>query len=166
MIWAEDQNGAIGTGTEMLWHVPDDFRFFRQQTLGHPVIMGRASWEALGRALPGRRNIVITRQRGYEANGADVVGSLEDALTLARNSEGGDLVWIVGGGQIYREALAHADLLVVSQLDLDASSREARVVRAPDIELREWERDEAHSDPDWRPRSGDARWRVHVWNRR
>lgn len=165
MIWAEDRNRAIGTGTRMLWRVPDDFRYFRSRTHGHPVVMGRASWEALGRALPGRRNIVITRQPGYEADGADVVGSLEEGLALARDSEGGELVWIIGGGQVYREGLAHADLLVVSEVDLDASTGVEPVVYAPEIDERVWERDDEGSDRTWRPHSGDARWRVHEWRR-
>lgn len=165
MIWAEDSRRALGTGVGMLWHVPDDFRFFKAQTLGHPVIMGRHSWEALGKALPGRRNIVVTSRRDYEAEGADVVHSLEDAVRLARESEGGELVWITGGAQVYEEAMGIADLLVVSELDLDASSDADQVVYAPAIEAREWDRNTEESDHDWRPVSGDARWRVHVWQR-
>lgn len=166
MIWAEDRNRALGTGTSMLWHVPDDFRFFKEQTHGHPVIMGRHSWESLGGPLKGRHNIVITRQVGYVAEGADVVGSLEDAIALARGSEGSELIWITGGGKVYAEAMPVADLLVVSELDVDASSDAERVVHAPPIEAREWFRDEDDSDAGWREKSGDARWRVHVYRRR
>ena len=74
-IWAQDSNGILGSGTAMSWHVPADFRHFKDSTMDCPIIMGRRSWEALGKALPGRTNIVITRTPGYEAAGALVVSS-------------------------------------------------------------------------------------------
>lgn len=167
MIWAQDRRGALGSGTGMLWHVPADYGFFKRQTMGHPILMGRNSWESMDcQALPGRRNIVITRSEFYEAPGADVVGSLEEAIALGRVCEGGELVWITGGAQIYEIGMDVADFLVVSHLDLDASSDEEQVVYAPTIDGSEWELDGAASDTDWRPVSGDARWRVEVWRRR
>lgn len=166
MIWAQDRHGTIGTGTDMLWHVPADFAFFKATTLGHPVVMGRATWESLGGALPGRRNIVLTRDRAFSAGGADVVHSLEDALALAQDAEGGELVWMTGGAQVYAEALGLADLLVVSELDLDVTTGRDDVASAPPVRDHEWELDEAASDDDWRPVSGDARWRVRVYRRR
>ena len=166
MIWAEDRHGTIGTGTDMLWHVPADFAFFKNTTVGHPVVMGRATWESLGGALPRRRNIVLTRDRAFSAPGAEVAHTLEDALALGRNGEGGDLVWITGGAQVYAEGLPHADLLVVSELDLDVTTGRDALATAPAIRQDEWELDPAASDDDWRPASGDARWRVRVYRRR
>lgn len=167
MIWAQDRNRALGSGTGMLWHVPADYGFFKKQTLGHPVVMGRNSWESMDcQPLPGRRNIVITRSESYEAPGADVVNTLDDAVALARSSEGGELVWIAGGAQIYELAMPRADFLVVSHLDLDASSGQEKVVYAPAVDDADWKLDREESDSDWRPVSGDARWRVEIWRRR
>ncbi len=89
-IWAQDRTGVLGSGSDMLWHVPDDSAFFKRTTMGAPVIMGRASWEALGRALPGRTNIVITRNPSYPAPGAVVVHSLDEALEAAIREAGSD----------------------------------------------------------------------------
>ncbi|HZK06294.1 MAG TPA: dihydrofolate reductase [Actinomycetaceae bacterium] len=168
MIWAQDRHGTIGDGVRLLWRVPADFRYFKETTIGHPIIMGRASWEAIGgTALPGRRNIVMTRRRGYEAEGAAVVGSLEEALEMAARSPGGELVWITGGGSVYAEALGRASVLHVSEIDVDVTTgHEDGRVTAPRIDAAEWERDESRSDSGWRPLSGDARWRVDVWRRR
>lgn len=167
MIWAEDRQGTIGGAQGMLWHVPADFAYFKETTMGHPVIMGRVSWEALGaEALPGRRNIVITSQEGYAAEGADVVGSLDEALELARGSEGGDLVWITGGGTLYAEAIEQADLLHVSEIDIDVTTGAEELVFAPTIEEGEWTRVAEESDDEWRPQSGDARWKVTVYRKK
>lgn len=165
MIWAQDRNGVIGSGHDMLWHVPADFKHFKESTLGHPVIMGRASWEALGcQPLPGRRNIVITRQNDYSAPGAELASSLADALAQAGDVE---LIWIAGGGQIYRQAMEQdlADELVVTDLDLTVNTS-GPIVSAPPIDPTLWTVDETRSDSQWRPQSGDARWRVTTYIKR
>lgn len=165
MIWAQDRNGVIGSGHDMLWHVPADFRHFKESTLGHPVIMGRASWEALGcQPLPGRLNIVITRQSDYSAPGAKVASSIEQALAMCGSAE---LIWIAGGGQIYRQAMEQdiADELVVTDLDLTVNT-DGGVVRAPVIDPTLWTVDEHRSDSQWRPTSGDAQWRVTTYVKR
>ena len=77
MIVAIAQNRVIGSDNKMLWHIPEDFAHFKKTTMGHPIIMGRKTWESLGRPLPGRKNVVITRQKDYEAEGAEIVSSLE-----------------------------------------------------------------------------------------
>lgn len=162
MIWAEDKNHVIGSGSDMLWHVPADFAHFKATTMGHPVLMGRASWQALGaKALPGRRNIVITRQKDFQAPNAQVAHSLDQALELC---DGESLVWITGGAQIYRQALPLADFLVVSELDLEVPNDTA-LVYAPVIDPGDWKLNAAESDTHWRPKSGDARWRVRVYER-
>lgn len=171
-IWAQDRERVIGTGTGMLWQVPADFAHFRSETLGCPVIMGRASWETLGGALPQRPNIVITSNPDYDAPGAQVVISLEAAVELGRSlasDSGASTVWITGGGRVYAEAMGLVDELVVTDLDLDAvAAREhsGRTVRAPEIDSAVWTVDPARTDTDWRPVSGDARWRVTTWVRR
>ena len=164
MIWAQDVNGVLGNGREMLWHVPGDFKHFKATTLGYPVIMGRGSWEALGgKPLSGRLNVVITGQEGYEAEGAEVAHSLEQAVAVARTSA--ELVWIVGGARVYAEAMSVADELVVTDLDLEVAPA-PDLVYAPTIDAETWQADSERSDVQWRPQSGDARWKVTTYVRR
>lgn len=158
MIWAQDRNRVIGSGTGMLWRVPADFAHFKATTWGHPVIMGRSSWEALGKALPGRHNIVLTSQTDYLASGAQTATDLQTAIDLAR-LQPGDTAWIVGGGQVYAQAMPLADLLVVTDLDLAVDGQ----VLAPEIDPDTWAVDPAGTDHDWRPVSGDARWKVTTY---
>lgn len=118
LIWAEARDRIIGADGGMPWHVPEDLAHFREVTLGSPVIMGRRTWESFPdrfRPLPGRRNIVVTRDEAWEAPGAERAASLPAAIALAGDGE----VWVIGGGQLYREAIVHADVLEVTELDLD-----------------------------------------------
>lgn len=123
MIWAQATGGVIGRGGTMPWHLPEDLAHFKATTLGAPVIMGRRTWESLPetfRPLPGRTNIVVTRTLGYQAAGATIVSSLDSAITHAGDSgEATDAVWIIGGGQLYREAMSVATELVVTQIELE-----------------------------------------------
>lgn len=104
IIVAAAENGIIGANGKMPWHIPEDLKRFKRLTMGHPIIMGRKTWESIGRALPGRLNIVITRQESYQATGARVVGSLHAALDAAHEA-GASQAFVIGGGEIYREAL-------------------------------------------------------------
>ena len=169
-IWAQDRTGVLGSGSDMLWHVPDDSAFFKRTTMWAPVIMGRVSWEALGGALPGRTNIVITRNPSYSAPGAVVVHSLDEAIVraLPPAEDPAPTVWIVGGSRVYAEAMDRVDELVVTDLDLDvaASPYAGALVKAPHIDPAQWVADPIRSDTDWRPRSGDSRWCVTTWVRR
>lgn len=170
-IWAQDAKGVLGTGTDMLWHVPADFAHFKETTMGCPIIMGRRSWQALGGPLPGRTNIVITRSHLFEAPGALLVYSPEAALMRSREiaeRDGAKYVWITGGAMLYEETLDEVDELVVTELDLDvlAKTPNATVVRAPAIDEAVWILDPARSDGEWHEKSGDARWRVKTYVRR
>ncbi|QWW20731.1 dihydrofolate reductase [Schaalia sp. 19OD2882] len=170
-IWAQDRGRVLGSGTGMLWHVPADFAHFKAATMGCPILMGRASWEALGRALPGRLNVVLTGDAGYRAEGAVVVHSLEQGVDLCRHwagRRGADTVWVTGGATVYEQAMGLVDELVVTDLDLDVAKvlpEGAPLVRAPHIDPRMWRVDAEHSDAQWRQCSGDARWRVTHWVR-
>lgn len=122
---------AIGKGRELgfegklLWYLPDDLKRFKALTTGHPVIMGRKTWESLpdrARPLPSRTNIVVTRQAEYEAPGAVVVNSLEDARAAAARAEGADEIFIIGGGELYAEALPFADRLYLTLVDAAAKA--------------------------------------------
>lgn len=118
-IWAEAHGGVIGADGGMPWHVPEDLAHFRDVTMGAPVIMGRRTWESFPdrfRPLPGRRNIVVTRSPEWAAEGADRAGSLAEALALV---DGVADAWIIGGGQLYAEAMDVVDVLEVTELDLD-----------------------------------------------
>ncbi|WEG07727.1 dihydrofolate reductase [Microbacterium horticulturae] len=127
MIWAQARGGVIGADGGMPWHVPEDMAHFKEITMGAPVVMGRRTWESFPerfRPLPGRRNIVVTRNDGWTAAGAEPAASVDAALALAAEGDPGTgtgRTWIIGGGQVYREALARADRLEVTELDLDVA---------------------------------------------
>ena len=114
LIAALGKNGVIGIGNRLPWQLPDDLRHFKALTLGHPVLMGRKTFESLGRPLPGRRNIVITRNAHYRPEGAEVAGSIEQALALC---QGAQEVFFIGGADIYRQALPLAERLHLTEVD-------------------------------------------------
>ncbi|MEE1826179.1 dihydrofolate reductase [Streptomyces sp. BE20] len=124
LIWAQTPDGVIGADNTMPWHLPEDLEHFKATTLGHPVVMGRRTWESLPprfRPLPGRRNIVVTRDPQWTSDGADRAGSLDEALRLAAETAGADPAaeaWVIGGGQLYRSAIDRADTLSVTEIDL------------------------------------------------
>ncbi len=113
MIAARAENGVIGNAGDMPWHIPEDLKHFRTVTTGAAVIMGRKTFESIGRPLPKRLNIVITRQENYAASGCTVVPNLAAALEAARAS---DRQIIIGGGEIYRQALSLADRLWITEI--------------------------------------------------
>ena len=121
LIWAEAYRGVIGAGGVMPWHVPEDMAHFKAVTLGSPVVMGRKTWDSLPerfRPLPGRPNIVVTRNEEWAAEGATRAGSIDEALALAAASEP-EWVWGIGGGELYARLIDRADRLEVTELDLD-----------------------------------------------
>ena len=118
LIAAVAQNGVIGVKGGMPWHLPEDLKHLKRVTLGHPVIMGRKTWESLGkfRPLPGRENIVVTRTPGYAAAGASVAGSLEGAIALCA---GETVAFVIGGEGLFRESLPIASGLVLTEIQRD-----------------------------------------------
>jgi dihydrofolate reductase len=116
LIAAVARNGVIGRGGVIPWRIPGDLPRFKRITMGHPVIMGRKTWESLGKPLPGRRNVVISRTPGYAADGAEVYASLDAALDACRDAPE---VFVIGGGDVYRAALPRADRLLLTELDAD-----------------------------------------------
>lgn len=131
LIAAVAANGVIGAGNALPWHLPADLRRFKATTLGHPVIMGRRTYESIGRALPGRANLVVTRQAGFDAPGCTVVGSLAAARAAARSA---DEAFVIGGGELYREALPAADRLYVTEIHASFAGD----ALFPPIDPREW----------------------------
>jgi dihydrofolate reductase len=113
------RNGVIGQGERLPWHLPEDLRFFRQATRGHAVVMGRKTWQSLPprfRPLPGRRNVVVTRNAAFDAPGAECVGSLDQALQRLAAE---DRVFVIGGAELYAQALQAADELMLTEIDRD-----------------------------------------------
>ena len=119
LVAAIARGGVIGDGTSIPWHIPEDLAFFRDLTMGHPVVMGRRTWDSLPerfRPLPGRRNIVVTRNGAWAGDGAESAGSLDAALRLADDA---DEVFVIGGAEIFAAALPVADRLVLTEIELD-----------------------------------------------
>lgn len=146
LIWAEARGRVIGRGGALPWRLPEDLAHFKRTTLGCPVIMGRRTWESLParfRPLPGRQNIVLTRSSGWTADGAQRAASLDEALQLAA---GAPRAWGIGGAQLYAAAIAHADELRITEIDLDVPDGDA-FAPAIGAEWREAERS-AHTAAD------------------
>ena len=114
MIAAVASNGVIGAAGDLPWRLPEDLKRFKALTMGHPIIMGRRTWTSIGRALPGRRNIVVTRQSGFVAPGAEVAASLDAAIALCGNAA---LAYVIGGAELYAAALPLADALELTEID-------------------------------------------------
>lgn len=113
IIAAVGKNFELGKNNDLIWHFKDDMKFFKETTTNHIVIMGRKTFESLPKALPNRRNIVITSKKDYSAEGAEVVASIDEALDLSKNED----VFIIGGGQIYKSFLDVADKLYLTEID-------------------------------------------------
>lgn len=120
IIVAVGKNLEIGKGNDLIWHFKDDMKFFKETTTGHAVVMGRKTFESLPHALPNRHNIVITNNKEYQAEGADVVTSIDDAIKLC----GDDEIFIIGGGTIYKAFLPMADKLYLTEIDAEDTEAE------------------------------------------
>jgi dihydrofolate reductase len=136
LVAAVADNGVIGADGAIPWRIPEDLRHFKAVTRGHPVVMGRRTFESIGRPLPDRHNIVVTRSTGWSAEGVTAAGSLEAALELARQ-DGGD-VMVIGGARVYAEAMALADVQVLTEVHQrpDGDTRYPEFDRAAWVETR------------------------------
>ncbi|MBT2582110.1 dihydrofolate reductase [Planococcus sp. ISL-109] len=112
MMVAHDPEYVIGKDNQLPWHIPEDLAYFKKHTIGKGMVMGRNTFESIGRPLPKRRNIVVTRNKDYKADGVDIVHNLDDAIKLAETEH--DEVMVIGGEQIFREALPVADRLYIT----------------------------------------------------
>ncbi|WP_412465526.1 dihydrofolate reductase [Pedobacter sp. KLB.chiD] len=129
---AVGENYAIGKNNQLLWHMPADLKFFKQTTSGHTVIMGRKTFDSVGKPLPNRRNIVITRDPELKIDGVEVVNSLDEALTITKTED--KPVFIVGGAEIYKQALPKTQMLYLTTIhhSFDADTF------FPEIDRKEW----------------------------
>jgi dihydrofolate reductase len=114
LIWAMDQNRLIGNNNSLPWYLPADLAFFKRTTMGKPMIMGRKTFDSIGRPLPGRQNIVITRDSTFSAEGCDIANSIEEAMSLV--SEEKQEAMLIGGASLYLQMLAQADTLYLTQI--------------------------------------------------
>ncbi|MFT4249423.1 MAG: dihydrofolate reductase [Pseudomonas sp.] len=135
MIAALDRRNAIGRGNAMPWHLPDDFRHFKALTLGKPILMGRKTAESLGRALPGRTNLVLTRGGTVPFDGMQAVASLAQARARAQ-AEGAHELCVIGGGEVYRLALEAADVLHLTHVETEVEGADAFF---PAFDVDEWD---------------------------
>lgn len=135
-IVAVDKNNCIGRGNEMPWHIPTDFKYFKETTKGHPIIMGRKTFESIGRPLPGRLNIVLTRRGGAQGfpEGVVVTDSVEKAINCAKESKGFDSskIFIIGGAQIYKATREKTDRFYVTRVDTEVEGGDAFYPELPD----------------------------------
>ena len=118
LVAAMAHNRAIGFEGGMPWHLPAELAHFKETTMGKTILMGRKTWQSIGRALPGRQNIVLTRSSDFDAPGCDVVQTLEQALEISTSEE----VMVIGGGELYRLALPMATKMVLTQIDLETGA--------------------------------------------
>ena len=131
VIAAVAANGTIGAGGALPWRLPDDLRHFRALTTGHAVVMGRRTWQSLGRPLPGRQNLVVSRDRSFDAPGAEVAQGLDEALSLVRLPLP---VFCIGGAELYALALPRADVLYLTEIGRDFAGD----VRFPAFDRAQW----------------------------
>ena len=153
LIWAQAANRVIGDGLTIPWHIPEDMAHFRTVTAGATVVMGRRTWESLPprfRPLPGRRNVVLTRDRSWRDEGADVVHELDEALR--------EDAWVIGGAHVYAAALALADVVVATELREDFPGD----VLAPEIPA-DWSLESSDPGDGWHESAGGLhyRWRRY-----
>ncbi|WBB59516.1 dihydrofolate reductase [Streptomyces sp. WMMC500] len=159
LIWAQARGGVIGADNAVPWRLPEDMAHFRAATLGHPVVMGRRTWDSLPsrfRPLPGRRNVVVTRDPRWAADGAVRAGSVDRALESAAGGPGAT-VWVIGGGEVYRAALPHATTLSVTEVDTAVAGDTYAPAPGPEWRLAE--------DGGWQLSRTGLRYRIRTFTR-
>lgn len=135
LIVAMDKNGVIGKGGGIPWHLSSDFAYFKKVTKGHPIIMGRKTFESISKALPERTNIVVTSNINWTAQDCERALNIEDALMIAEIKPGGEDVFIIGGGAIFKEVIESADKLYVTEIDTEVRDGDTFF---PEIDKKKW----------------------------
>ncbi|KUM30417.1 dihydrofolate reductase [Arthrobacter sp. EpRS66] len=171
-IWAQANNGIIGAQGTMPWHVPEDMAHFKRITAGRPVVMGRETWNSFPakfRPLPGRTNIVLTAQADLHEQlreqGAVPASTMDEALALARKAEGGEEIWIIGGGKVYAQALPLLDVAVITKLDLEPAGDTSAPQLSGDFAIGATEPALDSDDANWHVSSTGTRYRFETWLR-
>ncbi|RHW42271.1 dihydrofolate reductase [Neobacillus notoginsengisoli] len=132
-IWAMDKNRVIGKENQLPWHLPEDLKFFKTSTMGHPIAMGRKTHDSIGRILPGRENIIITRNKDYTCEGCTVFYSTEDFVDFCKKKD--EEVFVIGGAEIFREMFPFADKLYITYINEEFEGD----TFFPEFDLSEWE---------------------------
>jgi dihydrofolate reductase len=140
LIVAMAKNRVIGADNKIPWHLPNELKQFKNLTMGHHIVMGRKTYESIGRLLPGRTSVIVTRQRDYSVPGAIVTHSVEEALEACRND---DECFVIGGADLFRETLARADRLYLTIVEAEPSGD----TFMPDLDLADWTETSAQSFP-------------------
>ncbi|MBA1230207.1 dihydrofolate reductase [Pseudomonas viridiflava] len=162
LIAALGENRVIGVDNSMPWHLPGDFKYFKATTLGKPIIMGRKTWDSLGRPLPGRLNLVVSRQENLQLDGAEVFASLDAAVKRAEAwaaEQGVDEVMLIGGAQLYAQGLAQADRLYLTRVALSPEGD----AWFPEFNLAQWT---LVSNTENAPVDDKPAYTFEVWERR
>jgi len=152
MIWAQARDRVIAANGVMPWYVPEDLAWFKEKTRGKTLLMGRTTWDSLEpefQPLPGRRNLVLSRDPDFSPEGAEVVRSIEEGLRAD------DEVWVIGGGDVYQQALPYADEVIITQIDVEAPGD----VHAPEVD------EDAVAWGPWQVSRAGARFRFGTWTR-
>lgn len=143
LIAAASENNVIGKNNTLPWRLPDDLQFFKDKTNGHPLIMGRKTFESLPGLLPNRRHIVVTRDPHYSAEGAEVASSLDEAIMFAHKDNDAEQIFIIGGGEIYRQAMDTANVIYLTRVHAEVDGD----VYFPEIDSAVWEEVESREHP-------------------
>ena len=133
-IYGVSDNGVIGKGNVIPWHLSADLKYFKKITMGHPVIMGRKSYLSIGKPLPGRTNIILTRNENFKADGCIVVHTIESALDFAQKNKAQE-VFIIGGGEIYRQSMPYWDKIYITEIEVEVEGD----VFAPKVDWKKWQ---------------------------
>ncbi len=144
MIAAAGENNTLGKEGDLLWHLPDDFKRFKKLTMGHPIVMGRKTFDTFPKLLPGRTHIIVTRQKDYHVEGCLVAHTIEEAIELAKKSAGSDKICIIGGGQIYKLALPYAHEIELTRIHHTFKGGDAFF---PEFNMSEWKLEKAQEHP-------------------
>jgi dihydrofolate reductase len=167
LIVAMAKNQTIGIDNTLPWHLPNDLKYFKQVTMAKPIIMGRKTYESIGRPLPGRTNIVITRQEDYQAPGIVVVNSLQQALDKAEDISffaGHDEVMVIGGAEIYQQALIPADRLYITHVHAEVAGD----AFFPEVDWNDWQesqRENHQADPEGQDKRNPFDYSFVVYDR-
>jgi dihydrofolate reductase len=132
LIWAMDENRLIGNNNGLPWYLPADLAFFKRTTMGKPIIMGRKTFESIGRPLPGRQNIVVTRDSSFSADGCDIANSIDQAMSLV--SQDAPEAMLIGGASLYLQTLEQADALYLTQIHHTFTGD----TWFPEIDMKQW----------------------------
>ncbi len=153
LIIAVDENNLIGAKNDLPWNLPEDLKRFKEITMGHPIIMGRKTFESIGRVLPGRENIIITRNKDYTAEGTTVLHSIEEMINHVKNE---DEAFIIGGAQLFKEAISHISKMYLTEIHQSFEGD----VYLPELNIKNWNTESSEEFPKTETRPHSYRFSI------